>query len=59
VAVASDTDKFTIMTANATKGEIVFSGAIDNEKVKQEVINYLEGGTPTYKLKYAKYDILK
>ena len=59
VAVASDTDKFMIMTASATKGEIVFSGAIDNEDVRLEVINYLEGGLTTYRLKYLKYNISK
>ena len=59
VAVASDTDKFMIMTASATKGEIVFSGAIDNEDIRAEVIKYLEGGVPTYRLKYLKYDIPK
>lgn len=59
VAVASDTDKFMIMTATATKGEIVFSGAIDNEEVREEVIKYLEGGLTTYRLKFLKYDIPK
>jgi len=59
VAVASDTDKFMIMTASATKGEIVLSGAIDNEDVRLEVINYLEGGLTTYRLKYLKYNISK
>jgi ABC-type multidrug transport system ATPase subunit len=59
VAVASDTDKFMIITASATKGEVVFSGAIDNEEVKREVIKYLEGGMSTYNLKHLKYDILK
>lgn len=59
IAVASDTDKFIIMTASATKGEIVFSGAIDNEDVRSEVIKYLEGGLTTYRLKYLKYNIPK
>ena len=59
VAVASDTDKFIIMIASATKGEVAFSGAIDNEDVKKEVMEYLEGGLTTYKLKYLKYDIPK
>jgi ABC-type lipoprotein export system ATPase subunit len=59
VAVASDTDKFMIMTASATKGEIVLSGAIDNEDVRSEVIKYLEGGLTTYRLKYLKYNIPK
>jgi ABC-type multidrug transport system ATPase subunit len=59
VAVASDTDKFMIITASATKGEVVFCGALDNEDVKKEVIKYLEGGMPTYRLKHLKYDISK
>jgi len=59
IAVTSDTDKFIVMTASATKGEIVFSGAIDNEDVRSEVIKYLEGGLTTYKLKYLKYNIPK
>jgi len=59
VAVASDSDKFMIMTASATKGEIVLSGAIDNEDVRTEVIKYLEGGLTTYRLKYLKYNISK
>jgi ABC-type lipoprotein export system ATPase subunit/histidinol phosphatase-like PHP family hydrolase len=59
IAVASDTDKFIIMTASATLGEIAFSGAIDNEYVRSEVIKYLEGGLTTYKLKYLKYNIPK
>ena len=59
IAVASDTDKFIIMTASATKGKIVFSGAIDNEGVRSEVIKYLEGGLTTYRLKYLKYNIPK
>ena len=59
VAVASDTDKFMIMIASATKGEIVLSGTIDNEDVRTEVIKYLEGGLTTYRLKYLKYNISK
>lgn len=58
VAVASDTDKFIIMTSSATRGEVVFSGAIDNNVVREEVIRYLEGGFDTYRLKYLKYNIL-
>jgi hypothetical protein len=48
-----------IMTASATKGEVVFSGAIDNEDLRKEIIKYLEGGLETYRLKYLKYDIPK
>lgn len=59
VAVASDTDKFLIMTGTATKGELLFSGAIDTAAIREEVIIYLEGGSNPYKLKYLKYDMAK
>lgn len=59
VAVASDTDKFIIMISSATKGEVIFSGAIDNKIIREEVIKYLEGGSDTYRLKYLKYNILR
>ena len=55
VAVASDSDKFSILEANAFKGKVLFSGAIDNEEIKEEIINYLEGGKSTYNLKKLKY----
>lgn len=57
VAVASDTDKFIIMTSTAERGEVAFSGAIDNDIVREEIIKYLEGGLDTYRLKYLKYNI--
>ena len=57
VAVASDSDKFMILEATSTKGEIVMCGAIDNPLLKKEVIQYLEGGKGTYGLKYRKYNI--
>lgn len=59
VAVASDTDKFMIMNASSTKGEVVYSGAIDNEEIRREIIKHLEGGLTTYGLKYLKYDMPK
>ncbi len=57
LAVASDSDKFIVMVGDAEHGKLVFSGALDNKKIKDEVIKYLEGGVPTYKLKYTKYKI--
>ena len=59
IAVASDTDEFLIMSGTASKGEIVFAGTVDNEKIRKEVIDYLEGGINTYKLKYLKYNMPK
>ncbi len=59
VAVASDTDKFMIMTGTASSGEIVLSGTVDNENIRKEIIDYLEGGLTTYRLKYLKYNMPK
>lgn len=57
LAVASDTDMFTIVESSLNSGKIVFSGAIDKENMKEEVIKYLEGGRATYSQKATKYDI--
>lgn len=55
VAVASDTDKFTILQANASNGKVLYSGSMNNQLIKKEVIDYLEGGERTYKRKRQKY----
>jgi hypothetical protein len=57
LAVASDTDKFLIMEAEATRGRVVFSGSMDHSPVSDEVIKYLEGGLETYRTKYGKYRV--
>lgn len=57
LAVASDTDKFTIIESDANKGSIVISGALETAPVKEEVIRYLEGGRPTYQKKAIKYEM--
>jgi ABC-type lipoprotein export system ATPase subunit len=57
LAVASDTDKFTILEAGATHGRVMYSGSMDHSPVNEEVITYLEGGTDTYKTKFGKYRI--
>lgn len=57
LAVASDTDKFTLIENIRNKGEIYLTGAIDIKKVKDEVIKYLEGGESTYKAKAQKYGL--
>ena len=55
LAVASDTDKFTIVESDAHRGRVVISGALESGSVKEEVIKYLEGGRPTYSAKADKY----
>jgi DNA repair ATPase RecN len=55
LAVASDTDKFTVVESDAYKGRVSLSGALESGPVKEEVIRYLEGGRPTYRAKANKY----
>jgi ABC-type lipoprotein export system ATPase subunit len=57
LAVASDSDKFVVLAADARHAEVVLDGAIDSEEVRREVIRLLEGGEPTYFLKQRKYNI--
>lgn len=57
VAVASDSDKFTIMQADANHGQILYSGSLNRKDIKKEVIDYLEGGPDTYSRKRQKYGI--
>jgi hypothetical protein len=57
LALASDTDKFVVLAADAQHAEVALDGAIDSEKVRREVIKLLEGGEPTYFLKQRKYNI--
>jgi hypothetical protein len=57
LAVASDSDKFVVLAADAKHGQVVLAGAIDREDVRAEVIKLLEGGTATYFLKQRKYNI--
>lgn len=55
VAVASDTDKFVILQADALRGRVLFSGSMNRPDIREEVITYLEGGKPTYDKKRQKY----
>lgn len=56
LAVASDTDKYIILEeSDATRAHVALSGAVDVPAIKDSVIEYLEGGLPTYRHKYAKY----
>lgn len=56
VAVASDTDKFTILTADDSHGDVLYSGSMDSKNVRSKVIEYLEGGIKPYILKMKKYN---
>jgi PHP family Zn ribbon phosphoesterase len=57
LAVASDSDMFVVLQADASHGEVFLDGAIDTQDVRDEVIKLLEGGERTYFLKQRKYNI--
>ncbi len=59
LAVASDTDKYIIMEADATHGMVKMSGSMDHSPINEEVIDFLEGGKETYRTKFGKYRIEK
>jgi len=55
VAVATDTDKFVILEADADHGRVVHSGSMDHAPLSAEAIKYLEGGPRPYRRKFRKY----
>lgn len=57
VAVSSDSDQFIVLQAGANQGKIAHTGAIDSQKVRDEIIHHLEGGNEPYKLRARKYNI--
>jgi ABC-type lipoprotein export system ATPase subunit/histidinol phosphatase-like PHP family hydrolase len=57
LAVASDSDKFVVLAADARHAEVALSGALDGAEVRGHVIELLEGGEKTYFLKQRKYNV--
>ncbi len=57
IAVASDADKFHVLDSTADRAELVSSGAIDREEVREAVIIHLEGGHDAYNLRRRKYHL--
>jgi hypothetical protein len=57
VAVASDSDQFVVMDADATTGWVAESGSIDQGGIKTRVVEHLEGGSESYDLKRRKYNL--
>lgn len=55
VAVASDSDNFIILDADADSGRVVYSGSMDSGHIGDEVLKHLEGGQDPYRLKFLKY----
>lgn len=59
VAVAADTDCYLVIEGDASRGKLVYVGAMDHHPLSLEVMKYLEGGPDTYQLKFNKYSGLK
>lgn len=57
LSVASDSDKFVVLAADGSRGDVSLAGAIDGSGVRGDVISLLEGGAETYYLKQRKYDL--
>lgn len=55
LAVASDSDAFTLMAADSAHGTISAQGAIEHGEVREAVIRHVEGGPEPYRLKQRKY----
>ena len=56
LAVASDTDCFTVVVGDASHGSVLYSGSMDHRPMEDEVLTYLEGGPETYATKFRKYN---
>ena len=59
IAVSADSDLMHVLKSSATHGHIEYSGAIDDDEVRQEAIQHLEGGTQAYLLRGKKYRLIR
>ncbi len=57
LAVASDTDCYSVLAASASEAHLVRAGALDGSDVREDVLKVLEGGKKAYGLKSRKYGI--
>lgn len=57
LAVASDSDQFIVMDADATTGWVTETGSIEQGGIKTRVVEHLEGGPESYDLKRRKYNL--
>lgn len=59
IAVTADSDLIHILHGTSSSGEIKIQGAIEDEKVRNEVIQHLEGGEEPYLIRGKKYRIIE
>ena len=55
ISVASDSDQFTVLEADGTRGWVARTGSIDQKQVREDIVDHLEGGPSSYDLKRRKY----
>jgi len=59
LAVASDTDLYSVINSDAKAGSIIAVGALDGSGVRDAVLGILEGGRQAYALKSKKFGLDK
>ncbi|MEX2181892.1 MAG: PHP domain-containing protein [Gemmatimonadaceae bacterium] len=57
ISVSSDSDQFIVFEADGRKGWVARSGSIDEQAIKDDVVDHLEGGYKSYELKRKKYGL--
>src|SRR3989344_5052837 len=57
ISVSSDSDQYIVLEADGIKGKVARSGSIDQQKIKDDVVDHLEGGYGSYGLKRKKYGL--
>jgi len=58
IAVTADSDLLQVLKSSATHGRVVHSGVIEDDEVRAEVIQHLEGGQEPYLLRGKKYGLI-
>src|SRR3989344_681576 len=57
ISVSSDSDLYVVPEADGVKGRVARSGSIDQQQIKNDVVDHLEGGYGSYDLKRKKYGL--
>lgn len=55
IVVNGDADQVIVLEADATRGRVLASGAIENPEVRDAIVSTLDGGDEAFRLRRAKY----
>lgn len=58
IAVTADSDLLLVLKSTASRGRVVHTGAIEDDDVRAEAIQHLEGGEKPYLLRGKKYGLI-